>query len=282
MTRQSVRLAALDRRLSERDRGLVQEVVRLRFITAGQLERLAFHAIAEPVTRARRTRRQLARLVDLGLLSRLERRVGGVRAGSSGFVYGATPEARRLDAWLRGETITRVQATHEPGLTFLAHGVAGSELFLRLLKADRAGQLELLEHQAEPACWRQFVGASGGLRHLRPDAFVRLGVGAWEQLAFVEIDRGTEGSTAIARKLECYAAYWASGAEQHQRDVFPRVVWLTTTARREHQLRTQLDGLPATTQTLFAVAAFEQVVNLLCDATDDNTVDQTPSAGGTA
>ena len=193
MNRRHARLMALDQRLSDRDRSLVQQVVRLRFVTAGQLERLSFDAIPEPVTRSRRARRQLARLVELDLLWRLQRRVGGVRAGSTGYVYGATAEARRLDAWRRAEPLSRAQAAHEPGASFVEHSVACSELFVRLIEADRAGQLELLEHQAEPACWRQFLGPIGGVRHLRPDAFVRLGVGEWEQLAFVEIDRGTRG-----------------------------------------------------------------------------------------
>src|SRR5258708_2046610 len=99
MTRRSTRLQAVDQRLSAGDRQFGQEVVRLRLLSAGQLRGLFFHGIAEPVTRARRARRQLARLVELELLWRLERRVGGVRAGSTGYVYGATAEARRLDGW---------------------------------------------------------------------------------------------------------------------------------------------------------------------------------------
>ena len=257
MTHRLARLAALDQRLSERDRHLVQELVRLRFATTGQLERLAFHAIAEPVTRARRARRQLARLVELGLLWRLQRRIGGVRAGSTGHVYGPTAEARLLDAWLRGAIMSRAQVAHEPGATFVEHSVAGSELFVRLKEADRAGQLELLEHQAEPVCWRQFVGPAGSLRHLRPDAFVTLGLDEWEHVSFVELDRATEGSAAIARKLEVYLAYWASGVEQAQRSVFPKIVWLTTTHRRERQLRAQFQRQPTAAHALFAVTAFD-------------------------
>jgi hypothetical protein len=80
----------------------------------------------------------------------------------------------------------------------------------------------------------------GGLGQLKPDAFVRVGVGDWEHLAFVELDRGTEGSSALQRKAEAYQAYWRSGHEQQQAGVFPRVVWLAATARRQEQLRRQL------------------------------------------
>ena len=263
MTRRSTRLQALDQRLSDRDRALVQAVARLRFMSAGQLERLFFEGIPEPVTRARRARRQLARLVELELLWRLERRVGGVRAGSTGYVYGATAEARRLDAWLRGESLSRAQAAHEPGASFVAHGLACSELFVQLTEADRAGALELLEHQAEPDCWRRFLGAMGGHQHLRADAFVSIGVGEWEQLAFAEVDRGREGSAALARKLEVYVAYWRSGTEQHQRGVFPKVVWLVMSDRRVRLLRREIARLPADAQTIFAVVTFDAAVHEL-------------------
>lgn len=263
MSRRLARLQALDQRLSERDRQLMQQVVRLGFLTAGQLERLVFDTIPEPVTRARRARRQLARLVDLDLLWRLDRRVGGVRAGSTSYVYGPTPDARRLDAHLRGEPLTRARAAHEPGVSFLAHSVACSELLIRLTEADRAGGLELIEHQAEPACWRSFPAPLGGLRDLRPDAFVHLGVGEWEQLAFVEVDRGSEGSTALTRKLDVYTAYWRSGSEQHQHGLFPKVVWLTPTERRTAQLRRLVATLPSDGQAIFAVTEFDQAIDEL-------------------
>jgi hypothetical protein len=280
VNRRAIRLQALDRRLSDRDRHLVQEVVRLRFVTAGQLERLAFHAIEAPVTRARRARRQLARLVELDLLWRLERRVGGVRAGSTGYVYGATAEARRLDAWLRAEPISRAQVAHEPGATFVEHSVACCELFVRLTEADRADDLELLEHQAEPTCWRHFLGPVGGVRHLRPDAFVRVGLGEWEQLAFIELDRGSEGSAAIARKLELYVAYWRSGIEQHQHGVFPKVVWLTTTDRGVRVLRREIARLPNDAQVIFAVTEFERALDELRGEGGDPTA--MSSVGGSS
>ncbi len=215
------------------------------------------------MTRARRARRQLARLVELDLLWRLDRRVGGVRAGSTSYVYGPTAEARRLDAWLRGQPLTRARATHEPGVSFVEHSVACSELLVRLTEADRADRLELIDHQAEPACWRSFLGPMGGLRHLRPDAFVRVGVGQWEQLAFIEVDRGSEGTAALARKLDVYLAYWRSGGEQHRSGVFPKVVWLTTTTRRMQQLQAQIAALPCDARSIFAVGELDRALDVL-------------------
>jgi hypothetical protein len=93
-----------------------------------------------------------------------------------------------------------------------------------------------------------------------------------EQLAFVEIDRATEGSAAIARKLEVYRAYWASGAEQAQRGVFPKVVWLGTTERRARQLREQFGRQPAGAPAPFTATVFEDALAELTGAADGSSV----------
>ena len=70
--------------LSDRDLQLLSFVFQVGVADARQLERLAFPAgPGTKITAARRARRSLARLVDDGLLNRLDRRVGGVRAGST-------------------------------------------------------------------------------------------------------------------------------------------------------------------------------------------------------
>ena len=250
---QHARLAAVAQRLSERDQAIVSDVVRLRFFTAGQLARLHFAAIPQPVTRIRRVQRTLQRLVDHGLLMRCERRVGGVRAGSASFTYAASAEGIRLTGYLDGHGIPRARTVHEPGMSFVDHSVACSELYVRLVEAERTGFAEVLEHQAEPDCWRSFLGPIGAQLSLRPDAFVALGVGELEQRSFVEIDRGTEGSSALRRKLSGYLDYSRSGAEQQAHEVFPRVVWQVGSEKRADVLRALIDELPASSRLLFAV-----------------------------
>jgi len=254
---QSARLAALAGRLSERDRAVVADAVRLRFVTAGQLSRLHFAAIPQPVTRVRRVQRTLGRLVAHGLLVRCHRRVGGVRAGSASFTYGASAEGIRLVGLLDGRGIPRARSMHEPGTSFIDHSVACCELYVRLIEAERTGRLELLEHQAEPDCWRWYLGA-------RPDAFVALGVGEYEQRSFVEIDRGTEGTTALRRKLSAYLDYWRSGAEQQAHEIFPRVVWQVSDGKRGGVLRALVDELPASARGLFIVTEAAGIIEQLC------------------
>ena len=271
---QPARLAAVAQRLSERDQAIVRDVVRLRFLTAGQLARLHFSAISQPVTRIRRVQRTLQRLVDHGLLMRCERRVGGVRAGSASFTYAATAEGIRLGGYLDGHGIPRARAVHEPGISFVDHTVACSELYVRLIEAARAGAGELLEHQSEPDCWRVFLGPVGTQLSLRPDAFVALGVGELEQRSFVEIDRGTEGSSALRRKLSGYLDYWRSGAEQQAHEVFPRVVWQVGSDKRATVLQALIDELPAPSRPLFSVTGPAGIVDHLRGADSHRGVDR--------
>lgn len=261
------RLERLAHTLSARDQTIVREVARLKFVSARQLERLCFAEIALPMTRTRRAQRSLARLTQHDLLQRLERRVGGARAGSSGHVYAATGEAHRLiDHWTRGASASpprRHRRLREPGVGFVDHYLAGSELYVRLVEAGQSGVLELLRHDAEPAAWRSYPTGIGGLGNLRPDAYIAVGSGELEVLSFVELDRGTEGSRTLERKLATYVDYWRSGREQHEHGVFPQVVWLTTTPRRVSAIQTLIDDLEPPARRLFRVGLQDQAIALL-------------------
>ncbi len=251
---QTDRLAGLASRLSKRDHAIVGNVARLRFLTAGQLSRLHFAAIPHPVTRIRRVQRTLVRLVEQGLLVRCERRVGGVRAGSSSFTYAPAAEGLRLVSYLVGNGIPRARAMVEPGTSFVDHTVAVNDVYVQLVDAERAATIELLQHQAEPDCWRAFLGPIGAELRLRPDAFVALGIEELEQRSFLEVDRGTEGSTALRRKLLGYVDYWRAGVEQQCHGVFPRVVWQVIRPRRAEVLHALIQELPVEARRLFVVA----------------------------
>ncbi len=262
---QADRLQAIAERLSPRDHAIVRELARLRYVSTGQIARLHFAAIAVPATRTRRTQHQLTRLVGLGVLQRLHRRQGGVRAGSSGYTYTLRAEGQRLAALLDGRAIPSARRIDEPGSTFVAHALACSELYTQLIEAGRDNRVELLEYQAEPACWRGFHGL-GGRTTLKPDGFVALGVGPLEYRSFLEIDRGSEGSSTLRRKLRVYAECWRSGAEQIEHAIFPRVVWLMDRPRRIELLNSLVGELPAEAQELFvAVLADDAVAALTGD-----------------
>ena len=137
-------------------------------------------------------RKSLARLVELRVLSRLERRVGGVRAGSAAYVYETGLAGQRLVTYWQGEGITRIRGAHEPGAAFVAHTLATSEVYVSLTEAARISQLELLAFEAEPDCWRDYIGIGGKRAVLKPDIYLRLGLDEFEDSWFVEVDRATE------------------------------------------------------------------------------------------
>ena len=91
-------LLLLREQLSGRDLAILGQVSDLRLMTARQIEAIHFplteHDSARGAARARQ--RVLERLTRQGLLSRLERRIGGVRAGSAAFVYALGPTGQRV------------------------------------------------------------------------------------------------------------------------------------------------------------------------------------------
>lgn len=196
--------------LSGRDRAIVQTVSEARLMTGRQLQALFFpledHATAR--TAARCARRVLERLSRDRLLVRLERRIGGVRAGSASFIYAIGPVGQRL---LRQPGARR--RLREPSTYFVDHTLAVSELVVRVTTTARLGKLELLRLQHEPSCWRSF-GGLGVRQLLRPDLFVVLGVGDYEHRWFIEVDRGSESLPVVLRKCRTYEAYYAAGLEQ--------------------------------------------------------------------
>jgi hypothetical protein len=250
----SRRMAELQRTLSDRDMAVVTTLARVRVATGRQLGRMCF----TDVTR-RQMRSVLASLVDKRLLARLPRTVGGVRAGSAGYIYA-------LD--VAGQHLTRRDGRrpHRPwpvGLAFLAHSLAVTETYARAVEAEQAGHLRLVEFVTEPVSWRSFHGPGGARLVVKPDATLTVRVGRFEDRWFVEVDRGTESLPTIARKCEVYRRYWQAGVEQARSGVFPRVLWLVPDVRRRDALVDIVGRQPGEAWTLFAVALFDDSVACL-------------------
>lgn len=245
------RLLELEQSLSARDRAILSSLRQLRVATAHQLERLHFVDAT-----GRHRRRALEALEQARLIVRLPRRIGGVRAGSAGSVFALDLAGQRLTDQRGPAGGRRLERPWAPGLSFLAHSLAVSELFVRLVEAHRLGQLELLDFHAEPACWRRFQTLAGGWATLKPDAALRLGAGAYEDHWFIEVDRGTEAAATIDRKANLYRSYWQSGREQAAHGVFPQVLWLVPDEPRAELLTTVLGRQPGEAARLHVVVPF--------------------------
>ena len=180
-------LVALSDQLSARDRAILGTVERFRLVRGDQLQRLHFNTITTSTGAARVARRSLQRLVESGLLARTERRVGGTGSGSTAHSYVLTAAGRRMVALARGDGAVSDRGLHEPGLRFHQHTLAITELHVRLVEAAWVGPLEVVAFVPEPGSWRQT--APGGV--LKPDAFVIVATGEFEQLWMVEVDLAT-------------------------------------------------------------------------------------------
>jgi len=242
--------------LSERDLAVVRSVKEHRFMTARQIEEFHFVDHATEHAGARVCRRVLARLTRDRLLTRLQRRMGGIRAGSASFIYALGPiGSRLLDEHRRRFT--------EPSTLFLQHALAVAEAHVQLLRAARTGQLELLTVDVEPSCWRRYTGAGGAPEILRPDLYVITASGAFEDLWFLEIDRGTESPAAISRKCRTYETYWRTGREQETRGTFPLAVWVAPDDGRAKKLKAVIDATRNLKRDLVRVTTSESVVELI-------------------
>ncbi len=278
MSRVSVpRLVALADGMPLLEREIVETVARLTLVSGRQLSDLFFDSFSRSSTHTRRARRVLARLVEQRVLDRLERRRGGAGGGSSAWVYALGPAGVRMVAYWAGEGLPRSRGTHEPGVVWTAHTLAVSELYVRLREAERAGRVELLAFDAEPDCWRRYTGLGGAAGVLKPDAYVRLGIGEYEDSFLVEVDMGTERRGQLTRQHHAYSAYFRSGVEQARTGVFPSVLWIVPDARRVALLADIQRGLPAQARRLFTVATNERVLMVLCGLAPEAT-----AAGGAA
>lgn len=277
-------LMGLGAELSEPERALLLAVAKLRLASHGQLARLIDdpNSMASQASRARMARRTLARLSDLGLLARLERRVGGMRAGSLGYCYYLGPAGQRLTAYWEGRGLVRGRFRPEPGGRYVRHRLAVSELFVLAWLADRARAVELLTFDVEPDCWRRYLDVYGGQLILKPDAFVRIGVGASEEdRIFVEVDLGSESRMVLARKARAYLDYYASGVEQAAAGAFPRVLLLTSSEARRAAVAELMSRLPEPADRLFAVGLLSDGLRWLAAGGDDPTM-PAETAGGAA
>jgi Replication-relaxation len=254
----SRQLRRLREELAERDIGVLQSVATLRFLTARQIEDLHFADHATSLTAARVCRRVLERLTSDRLLGRLDRRVGGIRAGSASFVYCLCPAGDRV---IRDGQVRR--RAREPSRTFLDHTLAVAQVVVDLTAAARRGEIEVLRLETEPACWRTVQASIAGDDRLKPDLFVALAVGDYEYRWFVEVDRGTESIATLIRKSRLYDSYYRTGHEQHEYGVFPQVIWLVDTERRLSQLKEALGRDGRLAQGLFLVVPAGDAVKVL-------------------
>jgi hypothetical protein len=230
-------------RLGERDRTILDTVNRLRLVTGRQIERLHFADVSLSV-RARVRRRVLARLVVWRVLLTLERRIGGVRAGSSGLVFALDSAGQRL-AWSASGTVRRPEL---PGLPFVTHQLAVSELYAGLVELAGTEGFTVSDFTTEPACW--WPNGVGGW--LKPDAYLSLTAGDVTDAWWIEQDMATEHLPTMRRKLRAYLDFAARG-QVGPTGVMPRVLVCVPDSSRQDAIAGAIVRLPAPADALLHV-----------------------------
>lgn len=253
---------AVSTRLSERDWEILATVRAFRFLTTRQLARQHFSLTEPDAVIPRTANSALAKLRTLGLLVNLDRRIGGVRAGSGGHVWQLTDLGNRLLAEHLGEAAGARVRPSEPSTSFLDHTLAVAELVITLQASTRHGvMIERL--QAEPECWRTHLGSAGEPRTLKPDLASVSQCGEFTDFYFWEVDRATEAPNRVVKKCLQYQQYRDTGAEQRIHGLFPAVVWVVPHPRRREQLERHLAAETRLDQRLFTVIELDQVTDLV-------------------
>lgn len=228
------RLIQLADSLSDRDLTIIRSIHQHRFLGTRHVEAIHFRGHATALSAARLARRALRRLSDHGLLDHLDRRIGGIRAGSAGYIWTLSSAGARLLAEVDGDSGIRRQ--HEPSLRLLNHYLAIAEVHVELIEAHDAKSFEVTNLELEPASWRRFQGLGGEVRLVRPDLVVVTASSNYEDHWFIEVDLGSEHPPTIVKKCRLYLDYLDSGTEQAKLGVFPRVLWVVPDESRAARL----------------------------------------------
>lgn len=254
-------LEELDLALSDRDRQVLLSIQKYRYLLTGQVQRLHFLEATTQTAALRAASRNLKKLKELGLLDSLSRRIGGVRAGSSGLVWYLTHAGERL-LRLRDHKPYPSKRFFEPSPHFLAHGLAVAEISIRLTEICREHASSLSVLELEPDCWRTYSDY-GAMVSLKPDLFAVTVSDDYEDRWFFEIDLATESPAKVIEKCDRYHKYYRTGLEQEESEVFPLTVWLVPDNTRKERLITHIREAFEKQPKLFAVITTDELEHLI-------------------
>lgn len=264
------RLQELTHLLSERDRSILSTLEDWRYLLTGQIGRLHFTNCKNESAALRTANRTMTRLRDHGVVDALERRIGGVRAGSGSYVWSLTESGVNF-LHSEDENFAKRKRLIEPSLNFLQHTLGTSETYVQLTEICRSHSLELVQIQSEPACWRGYTSERGKPATMKPDLFAVTMNGDFLDSWFIEIDMNTESPAVILDKCCRYVRYYKSGIEQKEHGVFPLVVWIACSENRKNKLKQYINesrDIPEQYKGIFTVIMPGEFEVLICNGAE--------------
>lgn len=231
------RLEQIRQDLTDRDKRLLVYLRNLRYMKTDQIRRV-FYPEGDRSLHACKVAafKNLNRLQSLGLITHLEKRIGGVRAGSKGMIWHITEAGARL-LYLGTEMQNVRKRQLEPTPTFLCHTIAVTETFVQIVEICRDDPvMKLSRIEVEPDCWREYQ-KNGKTVSLRPDLYAKTVTGDFFDHLFIEMDLDTESPSAIVEKCRRYLEYYQTGKEQKTTGAFPLVLWIAPNENRKVRMK---------------------------------------------
>ena len=256
-------LALLDR-LSERDFDILISLRNAKYLLTHQIQRLHFSESPTHATAIRATANAMRKLKGYGLVRHFHRPVGGIRAGSSSYIWYLTEAGQRLlDLKNKDEQPRRSHRYLEPSYLHVKHTLAISECYVQLVEIDRHHRkITLKDIQWEPECWRPYRKDSRDLV-LKPDILAVVNNGGYEDRWFIEIDLATEAMPVVIDKCKRYYHYYQTGIEQKKYKVFPITVWIVPDERRKQLMTDTIKETFNSAAKLFVVIKAEEFESLI-------------------
>ncbi|PIF02665.1 MAG: hypothetical protein CR979_00980 [Propionibacterium sp.] len=260
-------LLTIAKQLSDTQASILGLLGSHRFATTDQLARYHQPLYKSKNSAIRQTNRTTKHLANLGLIRHLNRRIGGSRSGSSGYIWHLTEAGQRLAGIDPKDPLPHLRPTNrwrEPSLTFLTHTLAVTEVRIIFEETSHNQPLKIVSVETEPACWRQHISDYGQTETLKPDIAIITKQANYEDHWWCEIDLGSENPARITQKALTYLNHYNYGIEQQTRGIFPKVLWITPTKTRCNQLQKILTTSPKLPAGMHTASTLEQLPNLIC------------------
>ena len=236
-------LRIIEYSLTSRDRMILELLKKTRSLFTYHIRRVCFTDSANKHAATRSANRNLKKLRDLGLIDVLtNRRIGGIRSGSSSYIWYLTEQGNRLldlDKKYKDDAPKRTRFS-EPADSTLSHQMAVNETYVQLTEiANEVDGFKIKEVLFEPNNW-QYFEFNGKKEILKPDLSIVVSHHGFEYRFNIEMDLGSESVDYIINKCARYLKYLKTGIEQKRHEVFPIVLFIVKDEKRRCKLETAI------------------------------------------
>lgn len=254
--------------LTKQDYTLLDLLNRCRYATTKQISNLYFRDNT-PKTATRKANLLTKKLASMGLITHLERRIGGVRAGSGSYIWSITHKGLKVLRQVKPNIKLRLKNRYEPSRDHLKHQLFVTQLFVEVRGLHLDKKLTLDTFAFEPKCWRAFTK---GFRPftLKPDALMQVSLGDFEDAYFLEADNATEHLGRVIAKCKQYIAYFNTGIEQREIGLFPLVMWVVPDNKRKSAILNRIKEDLDAYWELFTVITLEEFPDMIQGGHYDN------------